>query len=142
MTLAPKRIQMQPTCAVSSQFIDDVHLLSLNFTKETLGLSHKAEVLINLPHAVTLVVLLDRRVPLAGYLTQKDILEEVITFHDAAKNKTRQMFLSLWHLSVAVTYDVQCSEVFVYFEESWSIGYTRKWHFLLQSAEKCSNPRV
>lgn len=78
MTLAPKRSQMQPTCAVSSQFIDNLRLLSLNFTNETLGLSHKAEVLINLAHAVTLVVLLDRRVPLAGYLTQKDILEEAV----------------------------------------------------------------
>lgn len=66
-----KRESEAETCAVSSQFIDNVRSLSLNFTNESLGLSHKAEVLIHLPHAVTLVVFLDRRVPLAGYLTQK-----------------------------------------------------------------------
>lgn len=93
MTLAPKRIQMQPTCAVSSGFIDNVRLLSLNFTNEALGLRHKAEVLINLPHAETLVILLERGVPLAGYLKQKDILEEVVAFHDAAKkNNTNVLF--------------------------------------------------
>lgn len=59
MTLAPKQSQMQPTCAVSSQFIGNVCLFSLNLTNanETLGLSHKAKELINLPPAVTLVVL-------------------------------------------------------------------------------------
>lgn len=68
MTLAPEQSQTQPNAALSSQFIDNVRRLSLNFKNETLSLSHEAEVLINLPYAVTLVVLLDRSVLLAGYL--------------------------------------------------------------------------
>lgn len=60
-----------------------------NFTNETWSLSQKAEVLIHSPPAVTLAAPLDRRVPLAGHLTRKDTLDEVIAFHDAEKNKTR-----------------------------------------------------
>lgn len=67
-----------------------VHLfLKFNFTNETWSLSQKAEVLIHSPHAVTLAAPLDGRVPLAGHLTWKDTLDEVIAFHDAEKNKTR-----------------------------------------------------
>lgn len=65
-----------------------VHLfLKFNFTNETYSLSQKAEVLIHSPHAVTLVAPLDRRVPLAGHLTRKDTLDQVIAFHDAEKKK-------------------------------------------------------